>query len=663
MTDIETLASKLRPLAPSDVARWMRIRESADPETARLIEEQLRATARRLLGDPDNQILLSLPPAKLIAGPIKLGTVEYAGDRGHAGLSTGDILQNVAVFGRSGAGKTNAVFHILMQLADQGVPFLFLDWKRTARHWAPHLKTRPNIYTPGRPLSPLVFNPFTPPPALEPSTYIGLLVDVLADAYDLGDGAISILQEAIHACYTSGNLAPTAGQILDRIRGTAHKGRAQGWTASATRALQSIDFAGIASSDAHSQNELVQRLLHQSTIIELDGLSAASRRFLVPMLCLWLFYQRLASEHRETLSLVIVVEEAHHVLLREKQRGAESVMSRLLRECRELGIGIIVVDQTPHLISSAALGNAAVTLVMNLKDPADVAKAAGLCAVGETDKQCFTMLPIGHAVLKLQDRWRRPCLVRFPLIPIEKGRVTDAELRRFLDSERRLEPHSARSGTPVAGSGDMGRVRSSAEPLDGEALRVLEDVMEHPDDGVRERYRRLGLSGDRGNGLKRSLLSGGWVEQQLVRMGNTRKALLRPMPAARSLLGPGRSAAGDGSIAHAYWQRWYARVLVQAGYHVQMEAPRAGGRVDLLARKGDELLGVEIETGKSDVVANVQRCVRTGLGRVLVVATDPPALTIIERRLGAAGLLVPGRVVVVCAPETLPWSTPADSAE
>jgi len=660
--DIETLAAKLRPLAPGDVARWMRIRESADPETARLIEDQIRATARRLLGDTENQILLSLPPSKLIAGPIRLGTIEYAGDRGRVGLSTGDLLQNVAVFGRSGAGKTNAVFHILMQLADQGVPFLFLDWKRTARHWAPHLRARPNIYTPGRPIAPLVFNPFSPPPALEPSTYIGLLVDVLADAYDLGDGAISILQEAIHACYTGGNLVPTAGQILARIRGAAHRGRALGWTASATRALQSIEFAGLAASQRGSQEDMVGRLLHQSTIIELDGLSAASRRFLIPMLCLWLYYQRLASEKRESLSLVIVVEEAHHILLRE-QRGSERVMSMLLRQCREIGIGMIVVDQHPHLISSAALGNTAVTLVMNLKDPADLAKAAGLCAVSEPDKRCFTMLPVGYAVVKLQDRWRRPILVRLPLVPVDKGRVTDTELRRVLGSERGFVAGSAGSGTPVAGSGRFGRVRSAGEPLEAEALRVLEDVMNRPDDGVRERYRRLGLSGDRGNGLKRALLAGGWVEQQMVRMGNTRKALLRPTPAAHDLLGPNRAPMGDGSIAHAYWQRAYQRLLTEMGYQVQMEAPRAAGRVDLLGRKGDELLGVEIETGKSDVVANVRACLNAGFSRVLAVATDPPALAVIERRLGAAGLLVPGRVVVVCAPDAPPWfERPASAA-
>src|SRR5438270_140738 len=84
---------------------------------------------------------------------------------------------------------------------------------------------------------PRPLNPFAPPPAVEPATYIGLLVDALADAYDLGDGAVSVLQKAIHACYAGGSLSPRASQVLGRLQEGTIAGRAAGWAASATRAL------------------------------------------------------------------------------------------------------------------------------------------------------------------------------------------------------------------------------------------------------------------------------------------------------------------------------------------------------------------------------------------------------------------------------------------
>ncbi len=65
-----------------------------------------------------------------------------------AGIKASEVMQNIAIFGRSGAGKTNVVFHLLQQLTDKRVPWLFLDWKRTGRHLLPHLSRQldVNIY-------------------------------------------------------------------------------------------------------------------------------------------------------------------------------------------------------------------------------------------------------------------------------------------------------------------------------------------------------------------------------------------------------------------------------------------------------------------------------------------------------------------------------------
>ena len=68
------------------------------------------------------------------------------------------------------------------------------------------------------------------------------------------------------------------------------------------------------------------------------------------------YYVRLHSTDREKLKLVIFIEEAHHVLHKRDRTARESVLEMLFRQCRELGIGIIVLDQHPHLLSAAALG-------------------------------------------------------------------------------------------------------------------------------------------------------------------------------------------------------------------------------------------------------------------------------------------------------------------
>ncbi|MCH8149668.1 MAG: DUF87 domain-containing protein, partial [Planctomycetes bacterium] len=430
--DTNSLLRKLEPLIPDKVRNWRRTRDTADPETNSLIDRAIAEAAYQLLGDFREKILLSLPPENRSKGAINLGTVVYDKPRWPFGISTGELLQNLAIFGRSGAGKTNVVFHLIQQLTDRNIPWLFWDWKRTARHLIPKIKGRVKVLTPGRSLSSLSFNPFIVPPGMEANVYITQLVDIMASAFTLGDGARSVLQKAIAACYRDGVEAPSIDEIKMELGKLPDNNRSTGWKTSAMRALDSIAFANVAGTTRSSQEETARSLLQSQTIIELDALADSTKQFLIPVLSLWLYAAKLSSVDREQLTLVIVIEEAHHVLYRSEQRSRESVMNRLLRQCREIGIGIVVVDQHPHLISSAALGNTYTSICLNLKDPSDINRAAALSQVADDEKSCFSRLPVGYGVIKMQDRWRRPLLTRFPLIDVAKGAVTDDLLKQII---------------------------------------------------------------------------------------------------------------------------------------------------------------------------------------------------------------------------------------
>jgi hypothetical protein len=252
------------------------------------------------------------------------------------------------------------------------------------------------------------------------------------------------------------------------------------------------------------------------------------------------------------------------------------------------------------------------------------------------------MLPVGQAIVKLQDRWRRPFLVQIPLVPVRKGLVTDEVLEGFVRGSV-----TAR-GLRRAVDRKFGRMPHGLtdEALDQDALNVVDDVLKYQDDSLRVRYKRLRLSVDKGTNLKSHLVENGVLEEQDVKVGRTRKVLLRVTPAARAKLGLDKHA-GRGSIAHEYWKRFYAAFFRENGYQVELEAPRNGGRVDVAGRKGGKSIAIEIETGKSDVVWNVQQDLLSRFSSVLVVATDEGALDRVERQLAKAGLIVPKRIKVV----------------
>jgi Helicase HerA, central domain len=646
--EIERIARKLEPLMPREVQHWLQVRDTADSEMKSLIDKQIASLAHEKLGDYRQKLLLSLPPRHIARGTVRLGTVLYEKEKWSAGISEAELLQNMAIFGRSGAGKTNVAFHLLEQLIEKGVPFLFLDWKRTARHLLPRLKQKVEVYTPGRSLSPFPFNPFIVPPGLEPRAYINHLIDVLADAYTLGDGSRRILEKAISACYQQGNTAPTVNDVLSEVNKIPEKERVRSWKITALRALESLAFSDVTAKDRAAQEKFAHSILDQNTIIELDALAQGGKKFLVPLLCLWLYYVKLSSPDREKLRFVVFVEEAHHVLYRNEQRSKESLMNMLLRQCREIGIGMIVIDQHPHLISSAALGNTYTSICMNQKNPSDINKAAGISLVEDYEKRYFSQLPVGQGIVKLQDRWRKPFLVQFPLVQVKKGTVSDKLLKRYSTS---LNAHSGRRNLKKDIFGQVRQVHANDYVLNEDAFTLIYDVLQHKTDGVKERYRRLSMSIGKGNRIKQELIENGLLASQTIPIYNTRKVLLRLTKQARDTLRINQNLPERASIAHEYWKHHYAQFFKEQGYQVTVEAPRHGGQADIFAKRNNKQVAIEIETGKSNAVKNAKNNFLSKIDRIIIIATDKLALTKTQHQLAKANLLIPNRVEIYLAGE------------
>jgi len=147
--------------------------------------------------------------------------------------------------------------------------------------------------------------------------------------------------------------------------------------------------------------------------------------------------------------------------------------------------------------------------------------------------------------------------------------------------------------------------------------------------------------------LKEFLLNQGWLESQTIDIGQTRKTCLRLTKQATDALNLDDTTPQHGSIVHEYWKQYYAQRFSEQGYQIALEVPRISGRVDVVARKGNERIAIEIETGKSDFVRNVRQDLAAKYDKIIVVATDKNAFERIEKELAQAGLLIAGRVELV----------------
>lgn len=652
---VEAAIAKLTPLMPDRVKRWRRSLALTTGHTHSLIERQILATYFRHLNGNSQRFLLPPPPPSR-PEEFALGTVLYDSEAGSFSVSRDDLLHHVAIFGRSGAGKTNVAYLIMSQLIEKHIPFLFLDWKRTARDLLHHYPNKIALFTAGRSIAPLPFDLFMLPPGMEKSTFIHMAVDVIAHSYTLGDGAKNLLTKAASLALDKED-NPSSRAVLDHLNALPVSGRSTGWKTSAVRALESIAFTQGTAATPWTKPE--DKLLRMHTILELDAVSSNYKQCLIPLLCLYLFHAHLSGS-REQLRFVLFVEEAHHLL--HHQRGKqESVMEMLLRQCRELGIGVIILDQHPHLISPAVLGNTSTTIFLNLKDPKDMATAGKLALLPESDRHHLSQLPLGTGVVKLQSGYRRPFLVRFSRYSLDKGSVHDDHVHALSSSSPTLSapiPPSNRSKSTLAVS------RVSDQPLAEHHVQFLRDVILHPYDGVNARYRRLGWSADKGHRVKRALLDKNTLAEESVTINRTRRTLLRVPAHLRQAITNTPQEQRRESLVHEFWKHAYAEQYRSQGYHVTIEAPRHQGRMDILARNSTESVAIEIETGKSDVAQNVHQDLASGATRIIVIATEKKILPHLQQQLIQSGLWPHDQITVVVAslPDAHPRPSPGQSA-
>ena len=389
------------------------------------------------------KILLDPPHYTLCTGEYNLGAVIYP-DMPYApfGLRENEWCKHMLITGMTGTGKTNTSFQILKELNRQGKPFLIFDWKNNYRDLIqfPEFKDM-LIFTVGKSASPFSFNPLVPPDGAEPTQWLMQLVDVIRHAYFVGEGVEYLLREAIHHYYSEFDVYngekkyPTFFLIQDYISKKKLKGRMALWLASAFRVLASLTFPRSMGSVVNSgDNKFIKEILKKNVVIELDALADDDKVFLTEALILWIYEMRKNEGKREHFKHALIIEEGHHILgeKKEQQEGAETIMETALRQIREFGEAVIVIDQEPSKLSDSIKANTYTKITFNLGNGKDVLDISKAMMLNEEETPYIDLLEVGHAVVKLKGRFFQPVLVKFPKIDIHKGKITDDMVKEHM---------------------------------------------------------------------------------------------------------------------------------------------------------------------------------------------------------------------------------------
>jgi DNA-binding MarR family transcriptional regulator len=415
--------------------------------------------------------------------------------------------------------------------------------------------------------------------------------------------------------------------------------RERDWKASALSTLFKLTTGPIGRIMNSTSGSSLQAILDSPVVLELSGLgSETDRRLFSQTFLLWLYYYRLAEGKSASLKHALIIEEAHNLFL--KRGGeAQSIHDFIMRQMRDLGEALILLDQNPSLLTTPSLGNTGVTICLNLKHADDVAAAAKALTLPRENWDCIGRLPVGQAIVKLQDRWVKPFLVYFPQFAVPNRFQTSQAKRADSRSDsirRSIEEFRQTISEAIRAIPETARREKEQHEMSMQERNLLVDIVNNPLSVVTERYKRLGWNAYAGTKVKQQLLEKGLVQQENVSVPSGCVTLLKLTPQGRELLESSgitaKALPKNASLEHEYWKRLVAQEYRRKGYEVEEEVPIGGGKaVDLVATKDGKRIALEIETGKSDPLHNITKCCTAGFDEVVTIGTGGQVLKTISK--------------------------------
>ncbi len=636
--NVEEVLKKLKPIIGEKADEIWYTWLASDFQERKELEIDIGIIAEKALREgplAEREILLPPPNEKQAAGDFILGHVVYRGRKLFPlHLREHDLIRQIGIYSITGGGKTNLSMLLALQLLKKGTPFAVVDWKRQWRSMLsleghPGLK-KIEVYTVGRNVAPFLWNPFRPPPGVDYRTWISVLVECLERSHLAGLGVADFfmrIYENLFKEIAREDFWPNFHDGMHALEKIKVGGREFLWWQSTKRIFKSFTFGpGSKAFNARDPVKL-EELLEKPVIFELDQeLPKPLRVFFTELILRWIHLYRLSQGDSEQLRHCLFLEEVHNLVQQARKESSVEGIENVYRELRSTGQGLVSITQHPSLLPIYITGNSATLIFLALSHHDDVKAASQALLFPREDEAYLGMLKTGQGIVKVMERIP-PCLVQFLYVPVEKGAITDEFLRLRAGSYLPQVNNQFSDDKETARGGylppDIVMREEGVNKVNNPGRALLRDVFEHPLSDTTSRYERLGLNPKSGNEQRKKLIAEGLIQPVYVSLHDSRLALYELTEKGRVLLrdmGYAVTASTEG-VAHRFWKGWLAERLRRRGFHVEVEKER-NGKADIVASRRGRKIAIEIESGESDVLGNLERDLKAGFEEILCVAVN-----------------------------------------
>jgi hypothetical protein len=473
-------------------------------------------------------------------------------------------------------------------------------------------------------------NLFNIPPGITMEEYAKALVSIISYDYLGGQGSDTILLEFILDVFR-GHKAPRFAdlarlieiEIEERLkRGGKLGGRSGLWKETVMRQKKFMSIGCMGNVVDSNKHIPIESLFGRHLVLELGNMKSPQDRafvchFLLNQLLLHLHHKGIVTDE---LRLVIVMEEFHNLVSLNGHRNDQylDLIDILFREIRKYGVGLIAIDQTPSEIPNAIFANMNTKVTFTLNTDRDVTSMARAMNMQLDLFPYLGMLQTGQAIVSVKQRVAEPFLMRVPYSK-ELSFVSDSELQpmmqRFSDLAEPINPLVG-----ICKGSNSSQDHPNTPPTLSPMERVfLDDLMKNPFDGVDKRTKKLGLHSMDMTSLHKRLADRAVIKPVAI----DGKKLFDITPHGRDMM----TEAGlklpkqntKGGLLHSYGVHLTLTHLRKLGFNPKTEV----GNIDIVDEQ--EGIAIEVETGKSNVYANISKLNNANHKYKYMLCTDKEA--------------------------------------
>jgi hypothetical protein len=374
----------------------------------------------------------------------------------------------------------------------------------------------------------------------------------------------------------------------------------------------------------------IHQILNNNIILRVRGMSDQHYKIVVEDLLRCILRNR-SSYPVEGIKNLIIVDEAHILLSGSSsiQEKGEDFMLRFARLCRSSGCDLLLSDQTPSLIQSAAMANMSTRITMQLVNGPCVRRMAESMSLSQEQAEALPRLKPRQAVMHFTGYPDSAFLIQIPELDY-KDKISDEEIneimapvlarlewtpcppedvdqkqneatnsyRRAASSFRSVPEALGLSNNDTRGNGPA----SLNSIMIKEETDYLVAIAKSPFISVTQLDRSCNMSLYKGHQLRDRLAARGYVQDHRIKTGKRGNPLMvleiteAGWQYLESIKAGVERYKGVGGFIHCYWQskikEWYERKYKAC--KATIEDKSSGKAVDVGVHFRDKKTAVEI---------------------------------------------------------------------